>query len=96
VYFLLSGPDARPVELSRSAWDHVQARHPILANYLFDIVLTIEHPDHREPDIRPGRERIFRRGGPDGWIRVVLEFAGDFDRVVTAFPQAIDPRWRGR
>jgi hypothetical protein len=57
-----------------------------------DIVLTIEHPTYREPDATPGRERLFRQGGPEGWIRVVIEFDGDFDRVVTAFPQSNDPR----
>jgi len=55
-------------------------------------VLTNEHPTYREPDATSGPERLFRRGGPDGWIRVVTEFDGDFDRVVTAFPQSDDPR----
>ncbi|HSS05276.1 MAG TPA: hypothetical protein VLK89_08850 [Solirubrobacterales bacterium] len=63
-----------------------------MANFLLDVVLTIEHPDYREPDARAGRERLFRQGGPDHWIRVVIEFAGDFDRVVTAFSQFSDPR----
>jgi hypothetical protein len=67
-----------------------------MADLLLDIVLTIEHPTDQEPDVKPGRERLFRRGGPDGWIRVVLELSGDFDRVVTAFPQTIDPRRRRR
>ena len=30
--------------------------------------------------------------GPDRWLRVVVEFAGDFDRVVTVFSQTVDPR----
>jgi hypothetical protein len=67
-----------------------------VADSLLDIVLTIEHPEYREPDDRPGRERLFRRGGPDRWLRVVLEFAGDFDTVVTAFSQATDPKRRRR
>lgn len=67
-------------------------RHPHLAGYLTDVVLTIEQPAYREPDVKPGRERLFKRGGPDCWIRVVLEFAGGFDRVVTAFSQVVDPR----
>lgn len=58
--------------------------------------MAIEQPDYREPDAKPGRERLFKRGGPDRWIRVVIEFAGDFDRVVTAFSQAVDPCSRAR
>jgi hypothetical protein len=92
VYLLVRGPDGRPVELTWDAWDHLRKRHPVLADSLTEIVLTIEYPTYREPDVKPGRERLFRHGGPDGWIRVVLEFCGEFDRVITAFPQAIDPR----
>jgi hypothetical protein len=61
-----------------------------------DVVLTVEHPEYREPDAKPGRERLFRRGGPDRWIRVIVEFSGDFDSMVTAFSQAVDPRPRHR
>lgn len=92
VYLLVRGSDGRPVELPWVAWDHVRKRHPEMAGSLLDIVLTIEHPIYREPDAQPGRERLYSRGGPDGWIRVVLEFSEGFDRVVTAFPQTSDPR----
>lgn len=78
--------------MSCDAWDHVRTRHPSLAESLAEIVLTLENPDYREPDPRPGRERLFRRGGPDDWLRVVIEFDGEYDRVVTAFPQSADPR----
>lgn len=74
----------------------MREQHPDIADSLLDIVLTIEHPTYREPDIRPGRERLFRQGGPQGWLRVILEFSGEFDRVVTAFPQATNPRPRRR
>ena len=75
-----------------AAWDHVRRQHPDMGDALLDIVLTIEHPMYREPDVKPGRERFFRRGGPEAWIRVVTEFGGDVDRVITAFPQSNDPR----
>jgi hypothetical protein len=74
------------------AWDHVLRQHPDMVDALKDVVLTIEHPTYREPDVRPGRERLFRPGGSQGWIRVVTEFQGDIDRVVTAFSQSNDPR----
>jgi hypothetical protein len=67
-----------------------------MIDFLLDVVLTIEHPDRREPDARAGRERLFKQGGPDRWICVVLEFAGDFDRVVTAFSRFPDPLTTGR
>lgn len=60
-----------------------------------DVVMTIESSMHREPDPVAGRERLFGRGGPDGWLRVVIEFDGDFDRLITVFSQSTDPR-RGR
>lgn len=94
MYLLVRGPDGRPVELTFEAWEHVRKRHLRLAPYLTDIMRTIEYPTHREPDPRPGRERLYGKGGPDGWIRVVIEISGDFDRVVTAFPQESDPRFR--
>jgi hypothetical protein len=49
---------------------------------------------HREPDVRVGRERFFRRGGPESWVRVVTEISGPFDKIVTAFPQANGPDGR--
>jgi hypothetical protein len=92
MYLLVRGPGGRPVELTWNAWSHVRKRHPEMAQSLLDIVLTIEHPHYSQPDVQPGRERLFRRAGSDRWIRVVLEFHGDFDVVVTAFSQAVDPR----
>jgi len=67
-----------------------------MVGYLEQTMKTIEAPEHREPDIALGRERYFRRGGPQRWIRVVVEFAGATDQLVTAFPQRNDPpAWRG-
>jgi hypothetical protein len=65
--------------------------HPELEGLLADVLDTIAAPDHREPDPRPGRERYFRRHAKRGWIRVVTEFGGTADRVVTAFLQENPP-----
>jgi hypothetical protein len=62
-----------------------------MADSLTKVLLTIENPTYREPDPRPGRERLFRRGGPEAWIRVIIEFRGDYDCVVTAFSQVNNP-----
>lgn len=94
MYILVSGPEGQPVELTWDAWDHVRERHPEMTERLADLLETIEHPEFSEPDLRPGRERLFRRFGSDGWMRVVLEFNLDFDRVVTAFLQANEPKRR--
>jgi hypothetical protein len=85
-------PEGHLVRLNRTAWDHVLDQHIEMSNCLAETMAAIASPDDREPDIRPGRERYFHRGGPLRWIRVVTELAGDVDRVVTAFPQSNDPR----
>jgi hypothetical protein len=95
VILLVRGPDGRYIELRWNSWIHARGRHPEIAESLLDVVLTIEHPIYREPDDMPGRERLFRRG-LGSWMRVVVEFSGDFDRVVTAFYQDVDPRPRRR
>jgi hypothetical protein len=88
-------PDGRFVRLLPASWEHILSGHPEMEDHLDDVVQTLENPDYREPDPRPGRERFFRRGGPQSWIRVVIEVDGPFDRVVTAFPQVNEPNdWR--
>lgn len=69
-----------------------------MAEHLNDVLKTIdktiEHPELRQDDPRPGRVRLFRRSGPERWLRVV-EFGGETDQLVTAFPQSNDPAgWR--
>lgn len=89
-------PDGRLIQIHASTWDHVLDGHPEMADHLNTVMETIAKPEHREPDIRAGRERYFRRGGPERWIRVVAEFADGHDRLVTTFPQSNGPTgWRG-
>jgi hypothetical protein len=55
---------------------------------------AIRRPDFQEPDPRPGRERYWLRMQPPfpfRWLRVVVQFEGDVDRVVTAFGQDNEP-----
>lgn len=89
-------PDGRTVELDSEAWNHVLEEHAEMARHMDATMMTIESPEYREPDLRAGRERYFRRGGPLTWLRVVTEFSGNVDRVVTAFPQSNDPRPAGQ
>jgi hypothetical protein len=85
-------PEGHLVQLHRAAWEHVLHQHVEMEDYLADTMSAIASPDSREPDLRAGRERYFRRGGPLRWIRVVTELSGTVDRIVTAFPQSNDPR----
>jgi hypothetical protein len=88
-------PDGRGILLFASSWSHILAGHPGMEDHLDMVMQAIEEPEHREPDQRVGRERFFRRGGPEAWMRVVVEMSGPIDRVITAFPQANPPeRWR--
>jgi hypothetical protein len=84
-------PEGYLVQLDQAAWDHVLEQHVEMRDYLAETMAAITAPDNREPDVRAGRERYFRRGGPLRWIRVVTELSGSADRVVTAFPQSNDP-----
>jgi hypothetical protein len=91
----VESPEGRAVLLLTRGWNHIKMGHPELIDHLEAVMKTVEDPDHREPDVRVGRERFFRRGGPEGWVRVVTELTGPFDKVVTAFPQSNRPdRWR--
>ena len=87
-------PEGRTVELDLHAWEHVLRRHPAMMELLDEMMSAISQPDFREADVRVGRERFFARVAGAGWVRVVTEFSGDVDRVVTAFPQLTDPRRR--
>lgn len=90
-------PDGRTVLLFMRTWRHILQGHPEMSDHLDDLLSVVEEPDHREPDPRIDRERFYRRGGPEAWVRVVVEMAGPIDRIVTAFPQANPPeRWRNR
>jgi hypothetical protein len=85
-------PEGRTVQMDRTTWNHVLNGHPGMADYLGEVMDAIRMPEYRENDPQVGRQRYFRQGGPEVWLRVVAEFAGNVDRVVTAFPQSNDPR----
>jgi hypothetical protein len=87
----VTNPEGRRVRLDDVTWNKIMVEHVEMADKLDAIMATIEMPDHREPDPRPGNERFFRRGGPQRWIRVVTRIDGNEDKIVTAFPQDNDP-----
>jgi hypothetical protein len=88
-----ASPQGRNVELTEERWRYIQ-RHVEMAGRQDELLEAIRQPDLQEPDPRPGRERYWlrcRAPFPFRWMRVVVEFAGDADRFVTAFGQDNDP-----
>ena len=89
----VTSPQGRTVELTRAKWAYVQ-RHVEMRGELDLLLTAIRGPDFQEPDPRPGRERYWLRTQPPfpfAWLRAVVQFEGDVDRVVTAFGQDNDP-----
>jgi hypothetical protein len=87
-------PDRNRLAVVTSArWhEHVLRSHPEMDGHLEAVKDTIRQPDLIQQDEHPDRTRYFRRGvGPDRWLRVVVEFAGHRDQLVTAFGQENDP-----
>lgn len=82
-----TSPQGRTVELTERKWAYVQL-HAETRGELELLMAAIRRPDFQEPDPRPGRERFWLRARPPfrfRWLRAVVQFEGDVDRVVTAF-----------
>lgn len=90
----VSDPDGRTVAFDDGTRLHLALHHPALLDEEDLILSTIQHPDFRDNDLRPGRERFYRRHvlDPRRWLRVVVEFDETPAWVVTAFVQDVDPR----
>lgn len=85
-------PDGRTVVLDDEGWEHILHEHLELAPYRHEIMATVNSPDHRRPDPRPGRERYYSRdAGPSRWLFVVVHFNETPARIVTAYANRKDP-----
>lgn len=51
-------PEGHLVQLDQAAWDHVLEQHIEMGDHLAETLTTISTPDHREPDVRPGRRTL--------------------------------------
>ena len=90
-------PDGREAGLDPAAWRHILSNHPEMAEFRAAILRTVERPDRRLPGPRPLRERFYRRReGPSRWCMVVVDFAVQPARVVTAFALRAKPGGRAR
>jgi hypothetical protein len=86
-------PDGRTIVFDRQSHLHLEdrSRHKLLA-YVAAILATVSHPDHRELDPWPGRERFYKQHLDERrWMRVVVDFDEEPARVVTAMIQRYDP-----
>ena len=63
-------PEGHEIVLTAIRWAKIVEGHPEMVDHLETILQTVSQPDYREPDIAVGRERMFRRGGPERWMRV--------------------------
>jgi hypothetical protein len=48
----VENPEGRLVRLYAVAWSHILEEHPELERFLEETMLTIQRPEHREPDPR--------------------------------------------
>ena len=83
-------PEGVRVVLFEDTWEeHILEPgdgHDELAAHLDAVLAAISAPDLREPDPRPHREQFHRQDtGPSKWLFVVVDFADDPARIVTAY-----------
>ncbi len=86
-------PQKRTIEITERKWAYIQ-RHVEMRGELELLLAAIRQPDLQEPDPCPGRERYWLHTQPPfrfRWLRAVVQFEGDVDRVVTAFGQDNEP-----
>jgi len=76
-------PDGVIVVLTAIVYAKILEEHEAVAD-LEIIDRTIRSPHDRRPDIRPGRERFFRREGRL-WVLTVVEFGDVPAIIVTVF-----------
>jgi hypothetical protein len=83
-------PDGTRVVLFRDTWLlHIlspDGGHGELEPHLKAVLDVLNSPDHRELELWSGRERFYKRDvGPTDWLMVVVDFADEPARIVTAF-----------
>jgi hypothetical protein len=82
-------PEGVEVVLSALVYAKILQEHAAVADLAL-IDRTIRLPDERRPDVRPNRERFFRRDGGI-WVLAVVEFGPVPAIIVTVFSAAGPP-----
>lgn len=86
-------PQGRRVELTANKWAYIQ-RHVEMRGEMERLLSAVRNPAGQEADPCPGRERYWLAANPPfqfRWLRVVVQFEGETDRIVTAFGQDNPP-----
>jgi hypothetical protein len=82
----------RDVELSQERWAHIVDAHPELEPHRAAVLNAAVAPVRRLPARRPGEEWCYLDGvGPSRWLKVVVAYAGQSGRIITAFPRRALP-----
>ncbi len=77
--------------------EHIEERHPELRGGELLIVTAIESAWIRCHTSKSDREKLYARNlGPREWLAVVIAYAGDRGRVITAFPSKRGPKKEDR
>jgi hypothetical protein len=90
-------PHGREVLLLARIWEEKITRdHPEIAGHLDAVLAAVSNPDHDEPDSRPDRTRLYRRGvGPSRWLLAVVSYEQAPARIITALATRKDPKqWK--
>jgi hypothetical protein len=78
----------RRVELTEERWLHIVDAHPELELHQAVVIDAAGAPTHRLLATRPGEEWCYLEAvGPSRWLKVVVAYAGQTGRIVTAFPR---------
>ncbi len=95
----VSDPDGREVVFDGASHLHLARRkRAALLDQVDAILETVAHPDFREQDLTPGRERFYRQdfNSLGTWLLVVVDFNESPGWIVTVFISYHDPRGRAR
>ncbi len=79
--------------LTEERWEHIKARHAILATRLREIMATVREPTGRSRGPNEGEEWFWSDEPLERlWLQVVVHYEGGDGWIATAFPREWPPR----
>lgn len=79
--------------LTEERWEHIKARHAILATRLREIMATVREPTGRSRGRNEGEEWFWSDEPLERlWLQVVVHYEGGDGWIATAFPREWPPR----
>jgi hypothetical protein len=83
----------RSITLTEERWLHIVEGHPAMDGFGLAVKGALEKADETGTGNMPNSEVIYGRElGPARWLAVVVACDGDAGFILTAYPQAKDPR----